>query len=138
MPPLRLFFQTIDALHAEHVPMDEPIRHMPANLKRVQICLASGNLPTEWCPQKGMTWFIPGKSPIRVDDIYRPVVIDDATGSAACPPFDGMRTHVEVYEFWPFGPTACVYARQACRDVAPPTNPACNGQRARQMACRPA
>ncbi|MEO9215059.1 MAG: penicillin-binding protein 1C, partial [Rhodanobacter sp.] len=61
-----LFFQIIDALRAEHRPLAEPIRHMPANLKRVQICLASGDLPNQWCPQKGMTWFIPGKSPIRV------------------------------------------------------------------------
>jgi penicillin-binding protein 1C len=120
-----LFFQIIDALRAEHVPMDEPIRHMPANLKRVQICLASGNLPTEWCPQKGMTWFIPGKSPIRVDDIYRPVVMDDVTGNAACPPFDGKRTHVEVFEFWP-SDLQRVFEQAGMPRRRPPTNPACN------------
>lgn len=121
-----LFFQIIDALHAEHVPMGEPIRHMPANLKRVQICLASGNLPTQWCPQKGMTWFIPGKSPIKVDDIYRPVVIDDATGNAACPPYDGKHTHVEVYEFWP-SDLQRVFQQAGMPRRAPPANPACQG-----------
>ncbi|RDS86259.1 penicillin-binding protein 1C [Dyella psychrodurans] len=123
-----LFFQIIDALHAEHVPMDEPIRHMPANLKRVQICLASGNLPTQWCPQKGFTWFIPGKSPIRVDDIYRPVVIDDATGTAACPPFEGKRTHVEVYEFWP-SDLQRVFQQAGMPRRKPPTNPSCGNER---------
>lgn len=47
---------------------------------RASHLLASGNLLTEWCSQKGKTWFIPGKSPIRVDDIYRPLVIDDSSG----------------------------------------------------------
>ena len=96
-----LFFQIIDALRAERPHMAEPIRHMPANLKRVAICLASGALPTPWCPQRGWTWFIPGKSPIRVDNVYRPLVIDDASGLPACPPYAGKRTHVTVYEFWP-------------------------------------
>lgn len=121
-----LFFQIIDALHAEHVPMDEPMGHMPANLKRVQICLASGNLPTQWCPQKGMTWFIPGKSPIKVDDIYRPVVIDDATGNAACPPYDGKHTHVEVYEFWP-SDLQRVFQQAGMPRRMPPSNSACQG-----------
>jgi penicillin-binding protein 1C len=61
-----LFFQIIDALRCRASrSWPSPIRHMPANLKRVEICLASGDLPNQWCPQKGMTWFIPGKSPIR-------------------------------------------------------------------------
>ncbi|MFK2854924.1 penicillin-binding protein 1C [Dyella humi] len=121
-----LFFQIVDALRAEHVRLDEPIRHMPANLKHVQICLASGNLPTEWCPQKGTTWFIPGKSPIRVDDIYRPLVIDDSTGQQACPPFDGKRTHVEVYEFWP-SDLQRVFQQAGMPRRKPPINPACSG-----------
>ncbi|MBC8832082.1 penicillin-binding protein 1C, partial [Escherichia coli] len=67
----------------------EPPRAMPPRLKRVRICLASGDLPNEWCPQQGWTWFMPGTSPIRVSTVHRPVVIDDATGKAACPPYDG-------------------------------------------------
>lgn len=121
-----LFFQVIDALRAEHVRLDEPIRHMPAHLKQVQICLASGNLPTEWCPQKGMTWFIPGKSPIRVDDIYRPLLIEDSTGLQACPPFEGKRTHVEVYEFWP-SDLQRVFQQAGMPRRKPPVDPACNG-----------
>jgi penicillin-binding protein 1C len=120
-----LFFQIIDAMSAEHVPLNEPIRAMPPNLRRVQICLASGSLPTQWCPQRGMSWFIPGKSPIRVDTIYRPVVIDDATGKAACPPFDDKRTHVEVYEFWP-SDLQRVFQQAGMPRRKPPVNEACH------------
>ncbi|MFK2889643.1 penicillin-binding protein 1C [Dyella flagellata] len=121
-----LYFQIIDALRAEHVPLNEPIRAMPAGLRRVQVCLASGNLPTQWCPQQGPAWFIPGKSPIRVDNIYRPVVMDDATGMPACPPFDGKRTHVEVYEFWP-SDLQRVFQQAGMPRRHPPVNPDCSG-----------
>ena len=119
-----LFFQIIDALRAERPRMAEPIRHMPANLKRVQICLASGELPTPWCPQKGWTWFIPGKSPIRVDNVYRPLVIDDASGKPACPPYDASHTHVAVYEFWP-SDLQQVFAQAGIPRRKPPQNPDC-------------
>ncbi|MEP6897858.1 MAG: penicillin-binding protein 1C, partial [Rhodanobacter sp.] len=120
-----LFFQIIDALRAERPQLAEPIRHMPENLKRVQICLASGDLPNQWCPQKGMTWFIPGKSPIRVSNVHRPVVIDDSTGQPACPPYSGKRTHVEVYEFWP-SDLQHVFAQAGIPRRKPPQNPDCN------------
>jgi len=119
-----LFFQIIDALRAERQQLVEPIRHMPANLKRVPICLASGELPNQWCPQKGMTWFIPGKSPIRVSNVHRPVVIDDATSQPACPPYAGKRTHVEVYEFWP-SDLQQVFAQAGIPRRKPPQNPDC-------------
>jgi penicillin-binding protein 1C len=95
-----LFFQILDGIEAEHPTLAEPDRRPPAGLKRVEICLASGELPNRWCPQKGETWFIPGKSPIRVSNVHRPVMIDDATGVPACPPYDGKRVHQEIYEFW--------------------------------------
>ena len=119
-----LFFQIIDALRAERQQLAEPIRHMPANLKRVPICLASGELPNQWCPQKGMTWFIPGKSPIRVSNVHRPVVIDDATSQPACPPYAGKRTHVEVYEFWP-SDLQQVFAQAGIPRRKPPQNSDC-------------
>jgi penicillin-binding protein 1C len=69
-------------------------------LKRVEICLASGELPNQWCPERGTTWFIPGKSPIKVSSVHRPVMIDEATGLPACPPYAGKNVHQEIYEFW--------------------------------------
>nr|WP_184418254.1 penicillin-binding protein 1C [Rhodanobacter sp. MP7CTX1] len=121
-----LFFQIVDALHAEHPHLQEPVRHMPANLKRVEICLASGELPNRWCPQKGWTWFIPGKSPIKVSNVHRPVVIDDATGQPACPPYAGKQTHVDVYEFWP-SDLQQVFAQAGIPRRKPPQNPSCTG-----------
>jgi penicillin-binding protein 1C len=95
-----LFFQILDGVEAEQPALVEPDRPLPANLRRVEICLASGELPNRWCPQRGETWFIPGKSPIRVSDVHRPVVIDDGTGLPACPPYAGKHVHQEIYEFW--------------------------------------
>lgn len=119
-----LFFQIVDAIHAERPRLHEPIRHMPADLKRVRICLASGELPNQWCPQTGLTWFIPGVSPIRVSHVHRPLVIDDATGLPACPPYAGKYTHVEVYEFWS-SDMQQVFAQAGMPRRAPPRNPAC-------------
>lgn len=68
---------------------------------RLEVCAASGDLPNRWCPQTAATWFIPGKSPIRVSTLHRPVTIDLRTGLAACPPFDPNHTRLEVFEFWP-------------------------------------
>lgn len=119
-----LFFQIVDALRAEQPGLAEPIHRMPPNLKRVAICLASGDLPNQWCPQRGTTWFIPGKSPIRVSQVHRPVVIDDATGKPACPPYDGKRTHLEVYEFWP-SELQQVFIQAGIPRRTPPRNDAC-------------
>jgi penicillin-binding protein 1C len=119
-----LFFQIVDGLEAERPQLSEPFRPKPANLKRVQICLASGDLPDQWCPQRGWTWFIPGKSPIRVSSVHRPVVIDDATGLPACPPYTDKHTHQEVYEFWS-SDLQQVFAQAGIPRRKPPQNPAC-------------
>ena len=118
-----LFFQIVDALRAERS-LAEPPRPVPARLKRERICLASGDLPNEWCPQQGWTWFIPGTSPIRVSTVHRPVVIDDATGLAACPPYDSGHTHIGVFEFWP-SDLQQVFAQAGIPRRRPPQNPGC-------------
>ncbi|WP_245964822.1 penicillin-binding protein 1C [Trinickia dinghuensis] len=119
-----LFFQIVDGLEAEFPQLAEPPRPKPKNLKRVQICLASGDLPNQWCPQRGWTWFIPGKSPIRVSNVHRPLVIDDATGLPACPPYEGKHTHEEVYEFWS-SDLQQVFAQAGIPRRKPPVNPEC-------------
>jgi penicillin-binding protein 1C len=119
-----LFFRIHDALRASdselHAMPDPP----PQPLKRVRICLATGMLPSHWCPEQGDTWFIPGVSPIRVGNVYRPVVVDDATGKPACPPYAGKRTRVEVYQFWP-SDLAAVFRKAGMPVKAPPGNPDC-------------
>lgn len=119
-----LFFAIVDGIQAEHPHLAAPVRRLPPNLKRVQICLASGDLPNEWCPQTGWTWFIPGKSPIRVSSVHRPVVIDDATGLPACPPYTGKQMHQEIYEFWP-SDLQQAFAQVGIARRRPPQNPAC-------------
>ncbi|WP_159566068.1 penicillin-binding protein 1C [Budvicia diplopodorum] len=96
-----LFFNIIDSIQANDQGLQEPKRSRPENIKRVDICLASGDLPTPWCQRIGKTWFIPGKSPIKVDTVYRPIVVDKQTGQVACPPYQADRVKTEVFEFWP-------------------------------------
>lgn len=119
-----LFFQIIDAVEAEYPDLPQPAGKIPPGVKPVEICLASGDLPNQWCPQRGRTWFIPGKSPIRVSDVHRPVMIDDATGRPACPPYAGKRVHQELYEFWP-SDLLEVFAKAGIPRRKPPQNPDC-------------
>ena len=95
-----LFFRIADSLPLTMSNEPEPVRIPPRNLKRVSVCAASGDLPNVYCPQLADTWFIPGKSPIKVSTLHRPVVIDNHTGLAACPPYDLANTHTEIFEFW--------------------------------------
>lgn len=96
-----LFFQIADAVKLAQPNLFDPVFRGPPNLARVEVCAASGDLPNADCPQKVTTWFIPGKSPIRVSQIHRRVFIDTRTGLQACAPFDARYTRSEVFEFWP-------------------------------------
>lgn len=119
-----LFFNIIDSIQAEYSDLQEPNRKRPANIKRVDICLASGDLPTPWCQRIGKTWFIPGKSPIKVDTVYRPLVIDKQTGQVACPPYQQDRVKTEVFEFWP-SDLAAVFAQAGLPKRTPPSDAHC-------------
>src|SRR6266704_633173 len=96
-----LFFRIVDAVSALEPTLAEPQFRMPPDLIHVEVCAASGDLPNAHCPLRTKTWFIAGKSPIRVSDVHRPVSIDTRTGRQACPPFDPRFIRVEVFEFWP-------------------------------------
>jgi penicillin-binding protein 1C len=122
-----LFFHITDALHARDPQLAEPPHAPPKNLKRVQVCLASGDLPNAWCPRRGETWFIPGKSPIRVSSVHRPIVVSDASGQPACPPFDPRATHTEVYEYWP-SDLARVFRQAGIPRRTPPALPDCSDE----------
>lgn len=95
-----LFFELVNAITHERSPMPE-INNNPIgmNLVQVEVCRASGMLPTRYCHDTDMSWFIPGKSPIHTDTIYREVAIDSTTGLRTCH-FDD-NTRFEIYEFWP-------------------------------------
>ncbi len=96
-----LFFRILDALRAYRPQLSEPAWRLPANLTRLEVCTASGDLPNPYCPVRATTWYIPGKSPIRICDVHRAVVVNTQTGHVPCPPYDSRYTRTEVFEYWP-------------------------------------
>jgi len=96
-----LFFLIADSLTAG---LDESylITEPPAdlNLRKVEVCVSTGDLPGRHCPHTGQSWFVPGVSPIKVSDVHRAVRIDNQTGERVCS-YDSDSTHEEVFEFWP-------------------------------------
>ncbi|MGB8648240.1 MAG: penicillin-binding protein 1C [Anaerolineae bacterium] len=60
----------------------KPVRDFvrPSGIVNVEVCETSGLLPTEYCPRQRAEVFIAGTEPRQVDDTYRPVEIDSATG----------------------------------------------------------
>src|SRR6266404_950951 len=68
-------------------------------LEKIPVCKASGMLPTRYCDDTELTWFIPGKSPIKTDTIYREIALDLRTGLRTCH-YD-EHTVFAIYEFWP-------------------------------------
>ena len=97
-----LAFQIIDSLRSAWPEISQP--HLPppnANLKRVEFCAVSCDLPGPHCTDRVEGWFIPGVSPIKTCDVHREVLVDVATGLRV-PVDDGTRKlRREVYEFWP-------------------------------------
>lgn len=95
-----LFFELVDALKQELGPLPVLKQHpQQMNLKKVEVCNASGMLPTRFCKNTELTWFIPGKSPIKTDTIYREVAINSKNGLRTC--HIDEHTRFEVFEFWP-------------------------------------
>src|ERR1700733_2588233 len=95
-----LFFRITDALNFARAKEPVPELKPPPGVSRVAVCAESGDLPNAWCPQTVETWYIPGKSPIRVSQLHRAVAMDIDTGRPACPPYSPDSTRFEVFEFW--------------------------------------
>jgi penicillin-binding protein 1C len=95
-----LFFRIADAVNLARAGEAPPKPRPPAGVSRVAVCAESGDLPNAWCPQTVETWYIPGKSPIRVSQLHRRVALDAATGRPACPPYSAGNVRYEVFEFW--------------------------------------
>ena len=97
-----LLFQIIDSLRSTWPEPAQP--HLPppgANLKRIDFCAVSGELPQPWCGQRVEGWFIPGLSPIATCQVHREVLVDRASG-LRIPVDDGTHeVRREVFEFWP-------------------------------------
>lgn len=95
-----LFLDIANALNRQVGPLTElylyPERR---NLKKIDVCKASGLLPTRYCTETEKEWFIPGKSPIKTDTIYREIAVDRKTGLRTCS--FNADTRFEIVEFWP-------------------------------------
>ena len=119
-----LLFEIIDSLRAAWPEPDQP--HLPppgANLKRVEFCAVSGDLPGPFCTHRVEGWFIPGISPIKMCDVHREVLVDAATGLRV-PVDDGTRNlRREVYEFWPSELLALFQRAGVPRKAPPPFLP---------------
>ncbi len=97
-----LLFQVVDAMHATGRARATPHQPPPnANLRRVEFCAVSGELPTAACTHRVTGWFIPGVSPISQCDIHREILTDDLTGLRVNADDGTRKVHREVYEFWP-------------------------------------
>ena len=95
-----LFFEIVDALKSTEK-MSSPLRFAPnLNIKKVEVCSVSGQLPGPHCQHKKPTWFIPGKSPIAVCDLHREILVDKLSGLRQCNPL-ASNTRKVVFEFWP-------------------------------------
>ena len=95
-----LFFRITDALNLARAETTVPA--LPAaGRDRVRSAGESGDLPNAIARSTVETWYIPGKSPIRVSQLHRAVAIDTRTGRPTCPPLSPETTRFEVYEFWP-------------------------------------
>ena len=119
-----LFFRIADALNFARAQEAPPDLRPPAGVSRVAVCAASGDLPNAWCPQTVETWYIPGKSPIRVSALHRAVAVDASTGRPACPPYAPESTRFEVYEYWP-SDMLKLFREAGMPRRMPPVLPAC-------------
>ncbi len=121
-----LLFQIVDSMRASG--RARPTRHDPppnANLRRIEFCAVSGELPSAACSHRVTGWFIPGVSPITRCEIHREILIDDATGLRVNAD-DGIRkVHREVYEFWPSDLLALFDEAGLPRKRPPPFLPGC-------------
>ena len=133
-----LLFQIIDSLRSTWPEPNSP--HLPppgANLKRVEFCALSGDLPNAFCTQHAEGWFIPGMSPIKTCDVHREVLVDRVTGLRV-PIDDGTRElKREVYEFWPGEFLRLFEQAGVPRKIPPPFLPGSGSELAGRTGNRP-
>ncbi|HVQ43264.1 MAG TPA: penicillin-binding protein 1C [Vicinamibacterales bacterium] len=94
-----LFFRIVDGLNLARPSEDASLPAPPPGVSTVAVCVGSGDLPNADCPHTVNTWYIPGKSPIRVSQLHRAVALDAVTGAPVCAPYPST-TRFEVFEFW--------------------------------------
>lgn len=119
-----LFLQLADNIIAVEPKMTDITRDPHLNLTEIQVCAADGNLPNQYCSQQVKTLFIPGKSPIKVSQIYQPVTVQKGSDLIACPPYDPELTEQKIYEIWSTD-FQQIFARASIAKRMPLVNPRC-------------
>ena len=122
-----LFFQIIDSLRSQGLAPGASALPGPLNLSKVAVCTASGELPNDECTERTQTWFIPGRSPIKVSTLHRALWVHTATGRAVCGPGPGVQR--EVFEHWG-SDMLQIFAQAGMPRRVPPAAPRCGGRRA--------
>lgn len=133
-----LLFQIIDGVRTSWPePNERLVAPAGANLKRVEFCAISGELPGPFCTHRVEGWFIPGVSPIKTCDVHREVLIDVAS-RLRVPIDDGTRKlKREVYEFWPSELLAVFERAGLPRKLPPPFLPGTKGDFGRRIGNPP-
>jgi penicillin-binding protein 1C len=123
-----LFFRIVDAMRALEPGMVPPVSALPPGVSIVDVCAGSGDLPNADCPRTVPTWFIPGKSPIRVSTLHQAIAIDRQSGLRACPPITPGPADRVVYEMWGSEMLRLFQQAGLPRRVPPPFDPRCAGR----------
>lgn len=119
-----LFFELVSAINKEAGPLPKLEKNLEQlHLIRLPVCKASGLLPTRFCKNTEETWFIPGKSPIQSDTIFREVAIDKNSGLRTCR--IDKKTQFETFEFWSSDLLKIFNEARMKRRVPPPFDDSC-------------
>ncbi len=119
-----LFFAIADSLRNTDVALHDNGPRPGLNLRQVQVCATTGDLPGVHCPRTTPSWFIPGVSPIKVSTVYRALPIDPETGLRTCQP--DADTRQVVFEFWPSNLRAVFQRAGIAIRRPPPWSPECD------------
>lgn len=119
-----LLFEIIDAIRASHrTPLYQTYLRPPDGVDKIQVCAISGAIPGPHCHHRVESWFVPGRSPIKLCSIHRQVIVDRQSNQRVCQP--GPNTEARVYEFWSSDLQALFKKAGVPRKIAPPPNPRC-------------
>ena len=118
-----LFLGLAESLLADIEP-SPPRTTAGLNLRRIEVCAPTGDLPGRHCPRTASAWFIPGVSPIKVSAVHRAVRVHVDTGLRSCRA-DTAGTRQEVYEFWPSDLEAVFRRAGVAIRKPPPWSPEC-------------